>query len=659
MAVDVNIRHTLDATNFESVFNAFNEKLAAIVDTFNVGQTRNAQYTAETEIPQKNRSSIKDADILSNTSKMFDATFSKFKELDITSLSNKQLFNQIKGGATKLSLIDDPKAGEIIKSLNENIRQYQKTEITNEQLNERLRSLKDELPTPERPVQADNFNKNLMRSIFAVELAGGLAKVGGLVAAQGGIAGSAAQSLNTGVLSSSAFINDYQSRMLQNQQDIKNTIGSTLGVAGGMAAGGLLGAQIGMVGGPVGAGIGAAVGGGAAALYSYFGNKNIQEQISSNRFLLDADENAWRLNNTIGIGTTGSFRGKQLGANIGDRYYKTNLAGPQADLLNDPKLAAFGQNYADYALNANRQLFNNGGNNSQNIGQSVTAGKLLGFNDSNIGQFINLATTTAMASGQNLNTTLNQLLDVNKRYGGDTAKNTALAVQLMQNSNVGSFQNALEEVNRYQYNPAALQNVVSGTKTSPTNKWIASQFGSLLGLSDQEINSGVLNNEHIAEYRKGQSSSRGSADPRYLMFDYFANLRGQDLNVNQAGVMDKITMAKGNPIENAMSQLPATMQAMTDNVIDSLKNLKVGTQTVYADVVNIDRMKGGNNNAVSSPSISSRISQANQRLNSNSGSGVKNGHMSNAEINSQRQEALEAINNASGTHYNMNNLPER
>lgn len=659
MAVDVNIRHTLDATNFESVFNAFNEKLAAIVDTFNVGQTRNAQYTAETEIPQKNRSSIKDADILSNTSKMFDATFSKFKELDITSLSNKQLFNQIKGGATKLSLIDDPKAGEIIKSLNENIRQYQKTEITNEQLNERLRSLKDELPTPERPVQADNFNKNLMRSIFAVELAGGLAKVGGLVAAQGGIAGSAAQSLNTGVLSSSAFINDYQSRMLQNQQDIKNTIGSTLGVAGGMAAGGLLGAQIGMVGGPVGAGIGAAVGGGAAALYSYFGNKNTQEQISSNRFLLDADENAWRLNNTIGIGTTGSFRGKQLGANIGDRYYKTNLAGPQADLLNDPKLAAFGQNYADYALNANRQLFNNGGNNSQNIGQSVTAGKLLGFNDSNIGQFINLATTTAMASGQNLNTTLNQLLDVNKRYGGDTAKNTALAVQLMQNSNVGSFQNALEEVNRYQYNPAALQNVVSGTKTSPTNKWIASQFGSLLGLSDQEINSGVLNNEHIAEYRKGQSSSRGSADPRYLMFDYFANLRGQDLNVNQAGVMDKITMAKGNPIENAMSQLPATMQAMTDNVIDSLKNLKVGTQTVYADVVNIDRMKGGNNNAVSSPSISSRISQANQRLNSNSGSGVKNGHMSNAEINSQRQEALEAINNASGTHYNMNNLPER
>ena len=576
MAVDVNIRHTLDATNFESVFNAFNEKLTGIVESFNVGQTRNVQYTASEETSSK-KAPVKYSDILSSTEKMFDATFSKIKELDVTVLSNKQLFNQVKGGATKLSLVDDHKATEIIKSLNDNVRQYQKNEITNEQLNERLRSLKDELPPTSRPGQTDNFNKHLARSIFAVELAGGLAKAGGIYAAQGGIAGSAEQSLNTGILSSGSFINDYQSRMLQNQQDMKNTVANTIGVVSGMAIGGSIGGRIGAIAGPIGAGIGAAAGGGLGALYSYYGNKDTQEQIASNKFLLDSDENAWRIRNTVGVGSVGSFRGRNLGVNIGDRYYGANLAGPQAEMLNNPQLAAFGQNYADYASSANRQVFNTGGNTSQNVAQSITAGKLLGFNDSNIGQFISLATTTAMASGQNLNTTLNQLLDVNKRYGGDTAKNTALAVQLMQTSNVGNFQDTLEKISRYQYNPAALQNIVNASKTTPTNKWIAAQFGSLLGLSNDEINGGQLNAGHLAEYRKAQSSPRGSADPRYLMYDYFAGLRGQDLNVNQAGVMNKVTMAHGTPIEDAMKQLPASMRAMTDTVIDSLKNIKVGT----------------------------------------------------------------------------------
>lgn len=651
MAVDVNIHHTLDATNFESVFNAFTEKMNSIVNNLNVAPPSKEGVSKENIASQQKSTSPE----FNNFRDLTNDTLRGFKEFNVTSLMNRQLVGQIRTGATKMALVDDPKANEIIKALNNNVAQYKKSEITNEELNERLRDLKNEIPAGKSslPAEKDNFNRNLIRSIFAVELAGGLARVGGLFAAQGGIAGSASQSLNTGILNSGNFMNDYQSRMLMNQQEIKNTIAGSGAVSLGMGIGGL-------VGGPIGAGVGGVIGAGVGSIYSYFGNKETQEQIASNKFMLQSDERAWRIRSQLGLGSTGSFRGQQLGINLNNRYYNAGMPWEQAEMLNNPQLAPFAAGYADYALSANRQAFRQDKNAPLNAAYSQTAAGLLGYGQENMGQFVNLVTTAATVSNQSIKTTLDQLLDINKRYGGDTAKNTALTVQLMQTSNIGgNFDKNLEMISRYQYNPAALQNVMNATRTSPMNKWIASQFGNLLGLSSEEINSGQLSGKHLNEYRRAQSSPTGNPNPRFLLYDMFAQLRGVDLNVNPYGVMNKVAMGQGTPIEDAMKQLPASMRAMTDTVIDSLQNLKVGQQTVYAESVTIEGNAGNNVPGVSDYTNSKKVMEAQKKRNSSSGSGTKTGHLSTGDIEAQRQQALQAINMSRGTNYSKNDIPTR
>ena len=590
MAIDINHNVNFNVADFETVFNSFTEKLVTIVDNLNLGS-----HTSGPGQRAASETKASETDVFTNfigprLNQTLDKTFSKFKELDLSHLSNRQLYGQVQRGITKLSLVDDPKASELIKSLNENVRTYKEGVISSETLTERLKEIKSALPPPSE--LKDNFNANLAKTITAVGASGALLKIGSLIGARGGIEGSASQSLNTGILNSGGFVNEYQSKLLNNEQDIKNT-GITL--AAGLIAGGITalipGAQAFV---PYAA---TAAAGAAGTASSYFGGKSTQQQIASNQFLTSQDDAAFRLRNVLGFGSTGEFNGERLSVKLGDRHYNTQLSRQQAELFNNPKYAPFANYFPDYAFNANREQFNKeSGNIGGNLRNAVTGGKLLGYGDNNIGQFIGLLTTTAFATGQSSNDLLNKILEANKHYGGDTAKNTALTLQLLQTSHLagGDFDKAFDLVNRYQYNPAALQNVTNATNTSPSNKFLATQIGGLLGLSGDEISSGDLSHSQILrDYRAAQATPGGSADPKFLLLEMFANLRGQDLNVSESGIMKHITTQGRHPIESAVEQLPASMQAFGDTLLDSLKNLKIDNQQVHATNVYLQGGLGG------------------------------------------------------------------
>ncbi len=470
--------------------------------------------------------------------------------------------------------------GKKVEELTSSFNNYAETDKIkiqlNKDLNKNLQDLNKKMETT--PKDSGTAQTSFMKNLVKVGIIGAAATIGNEMATRGSIAGSAQQSLNTGILGSSDFVQNYQSQMMLNTQSMKNT-GASL--AGGLIAGIASGFN------PIAMAAGATA---AGTAYGYFGNKGTQQDIANNQFMLSRDQEAWQVKNAIGAGTTNQFKGGQLGFDANGKRYASSMSNLQAEMFGTPSLSAYA-NYANtYQLNANRQQFRNEGGTGNNVKNIVNAGMAMGVSEQNMPSFVNVATTAAQATGQDTNKILNKMLEVNTRYGGDTVKNTGQALQLMQTSHVtGSFGDAAEIAARYQYNPAALQNKINASNTSPMNKFVAGAYGKILGLSEEEIASGELNATHKGEYRKGQSATYGSADPRLLLMDTFSGLRGQDINVNNDfGVLGK-SNAKGQSVESMTPS--ASMSAMGDFITESLKNLKVDTQNVTATTVNV---YGGN-----------------------------------------------------------------
>ena len=431
----------------------------------------------------------------------------------------------------------------------------------NKDLNKTLQNFNKQLQSPPKSISSQN---NMLKSILRI--AAGSSLLNGL-SNRGSISGSSQQSLNTSIMSSTDFVQNFQAQMMNNSQQMTNTIVTATSTAIGA-----------FLGGPIGAGIGAGIGG----VVSYFGNKSNQQAISNQQFMLQQDQNAWRMSNLYGMSSTGNFQGNALGVNINDKRYGTKLSTLQAQMMNNQSLAPYANNLPTYVFNANtQQMLKEQGNIGNNVKNITTAGMSMGVSEQQMPQFINTITTTAMATGQTTNKLLNQIYDVNKSYGGDTAKNTAMTLQLMQTSHIGNFENASDLVGRYQYNPAALQNITNAANTTPMNKWLATQIGNMIGLKD-----GKIDEESLKKYTQLQFKSGGAVDVGALLLEQVAGYTGQNLNVSNIGIMNKVK-SSGAKVEDLTT--PTAAQAFSDIMIESLKNIQVGTQTVIADKVYISK----------------------------------------------------------------------
>lgn len=623
MAIEINhhfpdMKVSVDTSDFEKAMQFLADKLAGISNTLNKTETKETvtsggkSKTSDGEVFQILEQATK------KQSETIEKSMAKFKELDLTGLENRRLYNQVKGGVTKLSLMDDPKAQQLVTSTNNLVKELNEGKKTQQEFNAGMREIQTQLPKSNQPEATDKFNGNLIKTILGAGISAAALSIGESYAARGGIIGSASQSLNTGILNSVPFVNNYQAQLLQNSTQMQNT-GATA-VFG--AAGALLGSEL-LPG--VGTAIGGLAGAGLGAMFSNENNQQTQQQIAGNQFLLTQDTNAWRMRNVLGIGSS-AFHS----VTIGDKTYGTQLSNLQHTMLNNGN-SAYANYLPDVAMNSNRQAWRNERNQQGMTKDLVAAAGLLGYSG-NVGGFTNIASTAAMVTGNSTSNVVNNMLQQNAKYGGDTAKNTAMMVQLMQTTGMGASR-AMDLANRYQYNPAALQNVTNFATAMPVEKWIGSQFGRLAGLSNSELANGAPSAKTLSWFHQAQrtAATSQSIDPRLIALEQWFSAIGYNPNVSNAGVMGAIKGKGSANLTAAEANLPAAMKAFTDQVINALSNLTVPVMNIEATAVNMynsntHQGQAGWNNQSNYPAAQSHLQSASGSGTNAIKKGIENGY---------------------------------
>ena len=576
MAIDINhhfpdMKVSIDTSNFEKAMQFLADKLAGISNSLNKPENKeslskngkNATIDNSEVMQVLERANKKQADA-------FDKNMAKFKELDLTGLENRRLYNQVKGGVTKLSLMDDPKAQQLVTSTNNLVKELNEGKKTQQEFNAGMREIQSQLPrVGQRPEVTDRFNGNLIKTILGAGISAAALSIGETYAARGGIVGSASQSLNTGILNGGQFVNNWQAQMLQNTTQMQNT-----GVTAGLGA---IGALVGSALLPgVGTALGGLAGAGLGSMFSNANNQQTQQQIAGNQFLLAQDTNAWQMRNVLGMGSSPFHN-----VTIGDKTYGTQLSNLQHSMLTNGN-AAYASYLPEVAMQSNRQAWRNERNQQGMTKDLVAAAGLLGYGG-NVGGFANIASTAAMVTGNSTSNVVNTMLQQNAKYGGDTAKNTAMMVQLMQTTGLGASK-AMDLANRYQYNPAALQNVTNFATAMPVEKWIGSQFGRLAGLSSSELANGAPSAKTLSWFHQAQRSAATSQsiDPKLIALEQWFSAIGYNPNVSNAGVMGVVRGKSAANLATAESNLPAAFKSFTDQLINALSNLTITNSTITA-----------------------------------------------------------------------------
>ena len=395
-------------------------------------------------------------------------------------------------------------------------------------------------------------------------------------AESGSIVGSGDQSLNVGALNSADFVQNYQSQMLLNKQQVKNSVAE--GIGGTAFAASLFSRN------PVLMGLGglAEIG---SSVYSYYNNKGTQQDIAGNQFKLQQDENAWRLKNTFGIGSLSSGK-----VDINGKSYNTDLSDLQSSMLGNKGLAPYASYAPSFMFGANRAELQNEGSIGKSTALMGALARQTGVSEQNLPQLIGNVTTLAQSTNQSSANIMNKLLDSWNKYGGDIAKNTGQTLAVMQNYHM-NFEQANDLVSRYQYNPVALQNITNARNTTPMNKWVASAIGKIAGLSDKEVSSGQLDGRHLMVYRKAQSSVTnglpGNPDPKFVLYDMFAQLRGQNLNADSYGVMPKIKGKELPDLDKSLANPPANVSAFSDFVQKALQGADIGVNSLVVQKMEV------------------------------------------------------------------------
>ena len=387
----------------------------------------------------------------------------------------------------------------------------------------------------------------------------------------GSAVGYSGATLNTGLPEYSDFETNYKNKLLGSQSSALST---GLTIASSLGANALI-----STGNPYGiaGGLGILA---LSGIAQYITGEKTEEKSQQNQLISNQDILSYRLR-TLGRSGSGSYLGGSGDYNLEDAVNNIQIAHLQggSQLSNIQRLAISNGSYpstiSDVYFKGRRDVLN-----------SLSDQDVVNFNDSinklslqtgiDVGTLSGSVTQLSKVTGISPERTSEQLLNNFVKFGGDTASNTSQIVQLLQ-STAFNFSDANSAVNRLQYDTPALQNLIGVKTASPFNSFNASILGRIGGLSQQELDQGLLSKEHRDEYIKAINDGRHG---RLTSADIISQIRA-----------NAIQSLGGNPLANISGQIESSgrltqvgdtslIKDFKDKLNEQLKNLTVENQYV-------------------------------------------------------------------------------
>lgn len=514
--------------------------------------------------------------------------------------SNSQTAKNNKDFATSILTSNKALKGSFDNVLDKQIRATEKNnkllekqnEIQLKTLNFKQQQYSDKGVEPEQ-----NKLKKLMPYVLGVSFLGGALALANQYQAYGSVVGSGANAINSNIGGASGFVSQYQSSQMMSRQQMQNTATTLIATTFLGLLGGILTLS------PIGVGIGSALGAGISSYFNNSNNQANQEQIAKNNFMISQDFNAWRSKYLLGSSSS-FFKNIDLGnTGVNDSIwsnssrYAVNINDINKQMMNNPDYAPYASYLSPFMMNSNRNYRSS--NLPQDIKDTVTSAQLLGVSDQSMPSFISAITTISASNGKSTTSLLNDLLTQSKNYGGDTVKNLAQMVDIMQKTSLG-YNASKDLVYRYQYNQPALQNVVNMARITPLNRALSRAYMHLLpSISGSELESGFLSGRHLNEYHRLQRtaslSKNGQGLINSIIMDMIGGATSQDLNVNRFAVYKRPKDLLQGDLKGAEANSPVATQAFSNLVNKYFSNLKVDTQNVTAQkvVINAGNQWGG------------------------------------------------------------------